>query len=338
MKNLAGTLLTETVGSVVLKGNPLGDPRLREVPVYLPPSYKEDLERRYPVVYFLQGFTGLAKWSVLSHPWRENPVERFDRLIQEGRAPEAVLVMPDGFTRYGGGQYINSAGTGLYEDHLTLELVPYIDGRLRTRPKPGARAVMGKSSGGYAALALAMRHPDLFGHAVSHSGDCLFEVSYGADFPKCVNALARYGGDFRRFLDAFAAARDKDALPHELINMAGMASAYSPNPKSPLGFDLPFDPVTGQTVEPVFRRWLEHDPVRMASKHAKALKGLKTLYFDCGVKDEFYLHLGARALARELRRLKVSFTHEEHEGGHFGIGDRYDAGFARLKAGFAKAA
>jgi enterochelin esterase family protein len=336
MKNLAGTLLTETVGSVVLKGNPLGDPRLREVPVYLPPSYKEDVKRRYPAVYFLQGFTGIAKWSVASHPWRENPVERFDRLIQEGKAPEAVLVLPDGFTRYGGSQYINSEGTGRYEDHVVQELVPYIDGRFRTLPKPAGRAVMGKSSGGYASLVLAMRHPDVFGHCVSHSGDTLFELSYGSDFPKCVNQLKAYGGSFKGFLDAFAAARDKESLPHELLNTAAMASCYSPNAKSPLGFDLPFDTHTGQIVAPVFERWLAHDPLRLAAKHAKALKGLKTLYFDCGVKDEFYLHLGARALARELRRLKVPHVHEEHDGGHFGIGNRYDVGFAALKTGFAK--
>lgn len=337
MRNLAGTLLTETVGSVVLKGNPLGDPRLREVPVYLPPSYKEDLKRRYPVVYFLQGFTGLAKWSVASHPWRENAVERFDRLIAEGKAPEALLVLPDGFTRYGGGQYLNSEGTGRYEDHVVQELVPYVDGRFRTRAKPAGRALMGKSSGGYAALVLAMRHAGVFGHCVSHSGDALFELCYGADFPKCVNALAAYGGDFKKFLETFAAARDKEALPHELINMAGMASAYSPNAKSALGFDLPFDTATGQTVAAVFARWLEHDPVRLAAKHAAALKSLKTLWFDCGTKDEFHLHMGARALSRELMRLKVRHVHEEHGGGHFGIADRYDAGFARLKAGFAKA-
>lgn len=334
---LAGTLLTETVGSVVLKGNPLGDPRLREIPVYLPPSYKEDVKKRYPTIFLLQGFTGIAKQAALFHPWRENVVERFDRLIQEGKAAEAVLVLPDGFTKYGGGQYINSEGTGRYEDHVVQELVGYIDGRFRTLPKPAGRAVMGKSSGGYAAWVLSMRHADVFGHCVSHSGDSLFEVSCAADFPRCVNELAAYGGDFKRFLEAFNAARDKGAMPHSLVNMAGMASTYSPNAKSPLGFDLPFDTRTGETIGPVFERWLAQDPVRLAAKHVKALKSLKTLWFDCGTKDEFYLHMGARALSRELKRLKVPHTYEEHGDGHMNIAHRYDAGFAALKTGFAKA-
>lgn len=334
---LSGKLLMETVGSLVLKGNPLGDPRLREIPVYLPPSYTEGVERRYPVIYFLLGFTGYPKSAAQSHPWRENAIERFDRLIASGKASEAILVMPDGFTRYGGGQYLNSEGTGRYEDHLVGELIGYIDGRYRTVAGPGGRAVMGKSSGGYASWVLAMRHPGIFGHCVSHSGDCLFEVGYGLEFPRCVDKLAAYGGDFKSYLDAFAAAPDKNSLPHELINMAAMSSVYSPNPKSALGFDLPFDPRTGQVVEKVFSRWLAQDPVRLAAKHAKALKSLKTLYFDAGTKDEFALHLGARALSRELERLKVPHEHAEHGGGHFGIDDRYDEGFARLKTGFGRA-
>ncbi|MDE2293437.1 MAG: esterase, partial [Elusimicrobia bacterium] len=283
---LQGKLLVETVGSLALKGNPLGDPRLREVPVYLPPSYMEGTSRRYPVVYFLVGFTGLPKTAVQTHPWRETIVERFERLIVQGTAPEALLVLPDGFTRYGGGQYLNSAGTGRYEDHIVEELVPYVDSRFRTRAAPEGRAVMGKSSGGYAALVLAMRHAGVFGHCVCHSGDCLFEIGYGAEFPRCVRALEAYGGDFKAFLDDFSAARDKFALPHELLNAAAMSSVYSPNPKSPLGFDLPFDTRTGQTDMKVFKRWLAQDPLRLAAKHAKDLRALRTLYFDCGVKDE----------------------------------------------------
>ncbi|MBI3296540.1 MAG: esterase [Elusimicrobia bacterium] len=332
---LHGKLLMETVGSLALKGNPLGDPRLREVPVYLPASYTEGTERRYPVIYFLVGFTGYPKAMAQTHPFRENVIERFDRLVAAGRAPEAILVVPDGFTRYGGSQYLNSEGTGRYEDHLVGELVGYIDGRYRTAASPAGRAVMGKSSGGYAAWVLAMRHPEAFGHCVSHSGDSLFEVSCVADFPKCVNELEAYGGDFMAFLDAFRSAPDKASLPHSLVNVTAMSSVYSPNPKGPWGFDLPFDVRTGQVVEKVFSRWLAHDPVRLAAKHAKALRGLKTLYFDAGTKDEFYLHLGARALSRELKSLKVPHVHEEHGGGHMNIDGRYDEGFARLKAGFA---
>lgn len=330
-----GRIIWETLGSVVLKGNPLGDPRLREVPVYLPASYLRDRTRRYPVVYYLPAFTGTPRGAVESHPWKESLVERLDRLIAEGGAPECLLVVPDCFTAYGGSQYRDSRATGAYETHVVSELVPYVDAKYRTVAAPGARAVMGKSSGGYGALWLGMRHPGVFGHVLCHSGDMGFEACYGPDILKCVNALARWGGSFARFLREFRSAREKSGFPHELVNMAGMASSYSPNPRGALGFDLPFDEATGELVERVWKRWLACDPVRLAEAHAGSLRALKTLFFDCGTSDEFHLHLGARRLARELKRLKVPHVHEEHDGGHFELGRRFERSFEVLKKALA---
>jgi len=334
-----GKLVMETVGSLALKGNPLGDPRLREIPIYLPPSYLEnpDAARRWPVIFYLVGFTGTSRKAVFEDPWRENILERFDRLVSAKKVREAILVIPDCFTRLGGSQYLNSAGTGLYEDHIVTELVGYIDSKYRTTRSAAGRAVMGKSSGGYGAVMLAMRHPEVFSHAVSHSGDMFFELCYANDFPRCATALGKYDGSFLKFLTRFAAARDKSRFPHELVNMAGMAACYSANRKSELGFDLPFDERTGETKEKVFKRWLQHDPVRLAPKRVAALKKLTTLFFDCGVRDEFHLHLGARKFSDTLKALKVKHTHEEHAFGHFDMADRYDVGFAKLSEGFAKA-
>ncbi|HAH05586.1 MAG TPA: esterase [Elusimicrobia bacterium] len=323
-----GRLVVETVGSLVLKENPLGDPRRREVPVYVPPSYARQPERRYPVVFYLPGFGGTAGAAVQTHPWKENHFERLDRLIAERKAPEMILVIPDCFTALGGSQYLDSAGTGRYEEHIVSELVPYIDARYRTRP--GARAVMGKSSGGYGALRLAMRHPEVFPHAVSHSGDALFEVCYGREFAKCASALTRFGGRFERYFSEFRKARVKDAFPNELVNIAAMAACYSPAPKSPWGFELPFDEETGELKPEVWRRWKQHDPVEMAPRHAAGLRKLKTLWFDCGCKDEFFLHLGARALSRRLKALGVRHRYEEHGGGHFDTASRLDVSFPLL--------
>ena len=59
-----GKLQIETIASLVLKGNPLGDPRRREVPVYIPPSYGTRPGRRYPVLFYLPGFTGGGRSAV----------------------------------------------------------------------------------------------------------------------------------------------------------------------------------------------------------------------------------------------------------------------------------
>jgi len=327
-------LIQETLGSVALKGNALGDPRLRKVPVYLPPSYFTSKTKRYPVVYYLVGFSGTS--TVESHPWKENWFERHDRLVAEGVARESILVVPDCFTSLGGSQYMDSPAVGDYETHIADELVGYIDSKYRTTGTVGGRAVMGKSSGGIGALRLAMRHPDLFGHAVSHSGDMLFEACYTTDFLKSAAVLHRFKGGFAGFYKEFRAARDKYSFPFELINIAGMSACYSPS-KSRIGFDLPFDEKTGETIDEVFGRWLAHDPVRMAPLHQGALKGLTTLFFDAGRKDEFFLQLGARKFSQVLKGLKIKHTYEEHEKGHFDMKERLDAGFAALAKGFKKA-
>jgi S-formylglutathione hydrolase FrmB len=326
---LNGKIILESLGSLVLKENPLGDPRLREVPVYIPPSYPERLQKRYPVIYYLSGFTGTPEGVTRPHRWKESVVEKLDRLISARKIPEAIMVIPDCFTRYGGSQYMNSSGTGRYEDHIVDELVGYVDGKYRTLGTPETRVVMGKSSGGYGALRLVMQRPGVFGHAVSHSGDMFFENCYGVEFPKCVNALAKFGG-FTKFLKEFTAAREKMSYPHELVNLAGMASCYSPNAKNPLNLDLPFDEQTGELTPKVWQRWLAEDPVHMAQKSTAVLKNLKTLYFDCGRRDEFYLHLGARKLSQVLKKAGVAHVYEEHEKGHFDMSGRYDLSLVRL--------
>ncbi|MBI3289748.1 MAG: alpha/beta hydrolase [Elusimicrobia bacterium] len=321
---MRGRLQIETISSIVLKENPLGDPRRREVPVYLPPSYGSARGRRYPVLYYLPGFTGTGRGSVNYNPWKENVAERLDRLIAEGKSREAILVIPDGFTAYGGSQYLNSSATGRYADFVVYELIGYVDDKHATVRHPEGRAVIGKSSGGFGALTLAMRHPEVFGHCVSHSGDMGFEAGYGVDILKFTAALSRYGGSPERFVADFLKSATKQGFDHGAINVIAMAACYSPNPRSPLGFDLPCDPRTGELIPAVWKRWLALDPVHAAAKHADALRRLKTLWFDAGTRDEFYLQLGARRLSAALKKLKVRHIYEEHPFGHFDASPRLD--------------
>ena len=329
---MKGRLQIETVSSIVLKENPLGDPRRREVPVYLPPSYGTARGRRYPVLYYLPGFTGTGRGAINHNPWKENVLERFDRLIDTGKAREAILVVCDGFTAYGGSQYLNSSATGRYEDFVVYELTGFIDDKLATVRHPEGRALLGKSSGGFGALTLAMRHPEVFGHCVSHSGDMGFEAGYGQDMFKFVSALGRYGGSPKRFISEFLKSKTKEGFDHGAINIIAMAACYSPNPKSPFGFDLPCDARTGELIPAVWKRWLALDPIHAAAKHAGALRRLKTLWFDAGTRDEYFLHLGARRFSDALKALKIRHTHEEHGFGHFDMAERLDKSLPLLSA------
>src|SRR5260221_11320094 len=102
-KGRAGTLIVLEHTSKILKDNPLGDPHVRKLAVWLPPQYDGGArKRRFPVLYDLVGFTG----SGLSHtnwkPFSDNVPERAARLIREQNMGPAMIVFPDGFTSLGG--------------------------------------------------------------------------------------------------------------------------------------------------------------------------------------------------------------------------------------------
>jgi enterochelin esterase family protein len=319
-----------TVESRALLGNALGDPHVRELAVYLPPQSRE---RRLPAIFALAGFGGRGQSWLETHPWRRGPVWRYDRAVATGEAPPAILVLPDCFTRLGGSQYLNSPAVGRYEDHVVLELVPLVDERYPVLA--GARAVMGKSSGGFGALRLAMRHPDLFAACASISGDCDFELAYGGEILACLRGLVAHEMSPARFLERFLERPELDGDAHAVLNVIAMSACYSPAPGSPLGFDLPMDLETGERRPEVWRRWLEHDPLVAVERHADALRGLRLLHLECGLADEFHLQWGLRRLVRRLRELGVPCEHEEHPGGHRGIDHRYVLVFAKLAAALA---
>ena len=316
--------------SAVLKGNAAGDPAERLVPVYLPPSYDEDAARRYPVVHVLTGFTGRGRMLLNDNPWSPSLPDRMDALIGSGACGEMILVMPDCFTRFGGSQYLNSSATGRYQDHVTTELVPWADRTFRTKPEREHRGVTGKSSGGYGALVLGMRHPDLFGAMACHSGDLYFDYCYRVDVPGFCSSIQRAGG-LARWFEAFEKKVQKKREDFETLNILGMAAAYSPNPATkPFGIDLPCDLETGAFREEVWARWLAHDPLVLLERHADALRSMKLLYFDCGTKDEFHLHHGARMFSKRLTALGIAHHHEEFDDGHMNVQYRYDVSLPRM--------
>lgn len=326
-------IVTLEVDSKILLENPLGDPHVRTLPVYLPSGYEDDPTRRYPVVWVLAPFASWGQRLFNLQAWDENIVQRMDRLIAEGRVAPMILAFPDCFTRYGGSQYTNSSAVGRYADYITDELVRLVDGQFRTLAAREHRGVMGHSSGGYGALMFAMRRTDLFGAVACHSGDMSFEYCYWPDFPGAIRTLEKAGG-VDGFLTTFG-ERDKSKDWFNALNAIAMSACYSPNPSRPHGFDFPFDLYSGAIVPEVWARWLDQDPVRIASKYAEGLRGLRGLYFDCGRRDEYNLFLGARMLHRILNEHNIPHTYDEFDGGHSGISWRFDTSLPHLSAALA---
>ena len=314
----------EEIPGKALIGNAMGDPTSRRIPVITPPGY-EDGAATFPVVYFLAGFGSGGTLLLGRSLWSENVPERVERLMREETIAPMVFVIVDCMTRLGGSQYINSTATGRYEDFLIEDIVPFIDAKYRTAAERDQRAIMGKSSGGYGATVLAMRHPEIFGLVADHSGDRYFDFCYQADIPHVVAALTAHRGTPARFLEGFPhPAKERGRSWFTIVNMLAMASCYSPNPDSEIGFDLPFDLETGERSDSVWQRWLEHDPVHIVEHHADALRSLRTYYIDCGKFDEHHLQLGNRIYCRKLRQLGIDHTYEEFDGGHRNTAHRYE--------------
>ena len=326
--NLAprGTVITLEHDSVALAGNPLGDPSGRELHVYLPPGYEDEPDRRYPVIWCLTGYTGSGRMLENLSAWAPPLSWRMDRLIEAG-APPAILAMPDCFTRLGGSQYVDSSATGNYRTYLIEELVPLVDAKLRTLADRLHRGVMGKSSGGYGAICMGLEAADVFGGVACHSGDMMFELCYGADFPK-VAGIARRFEDLTPWLEKLEGSEKRGYPDLSALNILCMAACYSPSEDrpAPLALDLPFDLETCELLPEVWSRWLARDPLRMLDdpERRAALASLVTLFVDCGDKDEFHLQYGARAFVRKLLEHDIAHTYEEFPDGHMSITYRYD--------------
>jgi S-formylglutathione hydrolase FrmB len=348
----AGRVLLLEHDSEILRGNPLGDPHVRPLAVWLPAEYDEGAThrrgRRFPVLYDLVGFTGSGLAHVAWKSFSENVPERAARLVHEGKMGPAILVFPDCFTALGGNQYVNSSAIGAYADYLTREIVPFVDRELRTLASRDHRGCFGKSSGGYGAMMHGMRYPSTWGAVANHSGDAYFEFVYWHDWPNTLNELAKYrrrrsragrfdvskaergadrgrdDGRVRRFLRAvWRKPKLSTSEAHCIMNLC-MAATYDPDPRVPNGFRLPMNLETGEVLPERWARWRAHDPVNLVAKYRSSLRSLRGIYIDCGSRDQFHIHYGSRILSKRLREAGIDHVYEEFDDDHSDIDYRMD--------------
>ncbi len=326
---LRGRLDKLTVESELLAGNPLGDSPIRPLWVYRAPGV-EDAEP-VPSVYVIQGYTGqVDSWANRS-PFEPNLIERLDEMFASGHCPPALVVLVDAWTAYGGSQFINSTSTGPYMDYLCDEIVPFVDAHYPALPGARHRGLTGKSSGGYGAMVVPMLRPDVFGGLASHSGDALFEAAYLAMFPATVRKLRdAFEGSWDVLWERLRAAHGFDFGRFEGLDLYGYAAAYSPDPQRPGKALFPVELGTGRLIEDVWAQWLDWDPVRMAPRHADALRGMRHIHVEAGRSDEYFLDLGAQAFSDELSKLGVQHTLELFDGKHGGLTYRYPAAIRGL--------
>jgi S-formylglutathione hydrolase FrmB len=303
-----GTIERIKIHGQSLEGNLEGDSPNRDVSIYLPPSYKTDTNRRYPVVFFLHGYTDSDdRWFGLVKSFVNLPAG-VDKSLTQG-AREIIVVMPNAYTRYAGSMYSSSVVTGDWEAYITRDLIGYVDGHYRTLANAASRGLAGHSMGGYGTMRIGMKYPGVFAAIYALSPCCMIPNMTPAPGPSKAEAI--------HTIEEFNKA--------DFGTKAQLASAavWSPNPKNPpFFFDLPTK--DGVVQELVLAKWAANAPLAMVDQYLGNLKKLKAIAFDAGDKDTGIADT-IRTLDGILNGYDLPHTFEIYEGTHVsGIQDRIE--------------
>jgi putative tributyrin esterase len=128
--------------------------------IVLPRGYDESTQR-YPVLYLLHGLTqNYTAWGLSN-----------GTPFYAGLYDDLIVIMPDAgnswyvnWTADAGGQKNN------WEDHIITDVINHVDWNFRTIARREGRAISGLSMGGYGAITLGLRHPEMFISIGSTSG------------------------------------------------------------------------------------------------------------------------------------------------------------------------
>ena len=306
-----GVTRIDTVPAPSLAANLVGDPAWRQVSVYLPPSYSRERARRYPVVYWLHGFTSNDRELISGIRQNLNIRIAMDSLIATGAASEMMIVMPNAHNAFGGSFFANSPVTGGWEDFIVHDLVRWVDSRYRTVRGRSGRGIAGHSMGGFGALRIAMRNPGAFSAVYAMSPCCLdseafFDKSWAPAWRAAT--LVRTMDDFRR-------------APFSAQLLIARAAMYSPDiSKRPLHVALPVAPdADSLKLDPEIAALWRNDPMAMIPREARALRRI-AIAVDAGEQDGFPdIPANVRAIERLLTEMGIAHSAEVYRGGH---GDR----------------
>ncbi len=162
----------------------------RDIIVWLPPNYKKDKQRRYPVLYMQDGQNIMdPKTAYIGVDWQVD--ETASRLIKAGALQEIIVVgiynTPERLE-----EYSDSPKGRSYMKFMVEQLKPFIDKYYRTMPGKEYTAAMGSSMGGLISFLLAWNYPDVFGKAACMSS------SFYYDNDKAINMVRDYKGDKKK--------------------------------------------------------------------------------------------------------------------------------------------
>ncbi len=298
----AGQVDALVLPSKALASNLLGYSPKRQIRVYLPAGYHSS-KRRYPVVYYIpQGEQMLEDTAV---------TELFDQAIGSEHIGAFILVTGDFGIPEAGNFFGNNPTFGRWLDHISDELVPFIDKRYRTLAASESRGIAGHFLGGYAAMKSAILHPEVFGsvYALHPVGTMVGDTT------------ALHKADWREIHEA----KTKADLHGYSGPFVAMAQAHLPNPERPPFYaDYMVELVEGelipnpQNISKLFNSFHLRQSVVDYSQNLHKLRGIK---FDWGRNDGNADHVyGNRKLTVLLADYGVAHEALEHNGNGWDYG------------------
>lgn len=297
------------IHSESIEGNLEGDSADREVIVFLPPSYNQNKQRHYPVVYALHGYSiGADQWTHEIHV-----PQTIEGAFALG-AKEMIVVLPDSKTAYGGSMYSSSVTTGDFERFIAHDVVAYIDAHYRTIPNRLSRGLAGHSMGGYGAARIGMKHSDVFGSLYIMSPCCLSPRPAHGPNPEAEKAFANA-------VAAMKSPADAAGLPFFSRAQLATAAAWSPDPKNPpLYFDLP---MKDGTLQPqILAKWTANSPLAFIDQYIDSLRRYRAIAIDVGDQDG--LRTDTQKLHEILDTYGIKNSFELYHGTHTSaVADRF---------------
>jgi len=300
-----GTVIYDTVYSSSLEGNFLGDSPENPVNIYLPPGYTENPNLAYPVIYLLHGFGHTQGTWMPGGYFSMNIKTILDNLFTEEEIQPMIVVMPNGYNKWHGCWYTNSAVTGNWEDYIVQDLADYIDNNYRTIPDKESRGIAGHSMGGTGAFSLAMKHPDIYSAVFSLSaGFISFKHTIMEPIHKPYLIQAAAETDATQF----------DSFYWKKQVMIAAAAAFAPDTNSlPFYGSFPVDE-DGVLIDSIWTKWLEHDPYTIFGDYKSNLLQLDSIWIECGTSDDLYN--SNYYIYQALDSAGIETTWDEYAGGH----------------------
>jgi S-formylglutathione hydrolase FrmB len=204
----------------------------RAVPycVLLPPSYDSEKTRRYPILYLLHGLGDNDQFLI--HSGGMNLVED---LWEQHAIGEFLIVTPAA----GASFYINSRdGKRHYEDFFLQEFIPGVEKRYHVQPGRRFRGIAGISMGGYGALHIAFRHPQLFAAVGAHSAALIEKLpNINAQNSRQISQLRVLGEAFGSPFDAAFWNQNDPLNIARTADLAGLKIYFDCGTEDDYGFD-----------------------------------------------------------------------------------------------------